>query len=96
MPHTIVKNADRQHRHGGLPRKHHRAVYGRSCTTPSTIEVLRGCTRGCRFCPSGHDLSACPRSAVWSICSSWRKLVDSTGYEEITLSSLPTGDYTPA
>ena len=35
------------------------------------IEVLRGCTRGCRFCQAGMiGLSA---SAVWSICSSWRR-----------------------
>jgi len=58
------------------------------------IEVLRGCTRGCRFCQAGMIYRPVRERSMERILELADKLVDETGYEEITLSSLSTGDYT--
>ncbi|MBQ7887780.1 MAG: TIGR03960 family B12-binding radical SAM protein [Clostridia bacterium] len=57
------------------------------------IEVLRGCTRGCRFCQAGMIYRPVRERSMERILDLANKLVDGTGYEEITLSSLSTGDY---
>lgn len=58
------------------------------------LEIFRGCTRGCRFCQAGMIYRPVREKT-------WRKLIDiadklqkSTGYEEISLASLSTSDYT--
>ncbi len=58
------------------------------------IEVLRGCTRGCRFCQAGMIYRPVRERSMERILELADKLVNETGYEEITLSSLSTGDYT--
>lgn len=58
------------------------------------IEVLRGCTRGCRFCQAGMIYRPVRERSVEHLLHLAEKLVEETGYEEITLSSLSTGDYT--
>ena len=57
------------------------------------IEVLRGCTRGCRFCQAGIIYRPVRERSVERIMGLARSLLENTGYEEITLSSLSTGDY---
>lgn len=57
------------------------------------IEVLRGCTRGCRFCQAGMIYRPVRERSVERLVQLAQSLVDETGYEEITLSSLSTGDY---
>lgn len=57
------------------------------------LEVFRGCTRGCRFCQAGMIYRPVRERTVEELLSIAEKLVESSGYEEISLSSLSTGDY---
>ncbi|MDO5707412.1 MAG: TIGR03960 family B12-binding radical SAM protein [Andreesenia angusta] len=57
------------------------------------IEIFRGCTRGCRFCQAGTIYRPVRNRSIERISELARKLIDSTGYEEISLSSLSTSDY---
>lgn len=57
------------------------------------LEVLRGCTRGCRFCQAGMIYRPVRERSVEKLLALAKELVDATGYEEISLSSLSTGDY---
>ena len=57
------------------------------------IEVLRGCSRGCRFCQAGMIYRPVRERTPERIMALCESLLDATGYEEITLSSLSTGDY---
>lgn len=57
------------------------------------LEIFRGCTRGCRFCQAGMIYRPVRERTVEELFSIAEKLVESSGYEEISLSSLSTGDY---
>lgn len=57
------------------------------------LEIFRGCTRGCRFCQAGMIYRPVRERTVDELLHIAEKLVDSSGYEEISLSSLSTGDY---
>jgi len=58
-----------------------------------TLEVQRGCSRGCRFCQAGILYRPVRERSVENLCDLADKLVKSTGYNEISLSSLSTSDY---
>ncbi len=57
------------------------------------LEIMRGCTRGCRFCQAGMLYRPVRERGVEHLLELADNLVDSTGYEEISLSSLSSGDY---
>ncbi len=57
------------------------------------LEVFRGCTRGCRFCHAGVITRPVRERKPELLKELARKLADSTGYNEISLFSLSTADY---
>ena len=57
------------------------------------LEVFRGCTRGCRFCQAGMIYRPVREREVHELMEIADKLIQSSGYEEISLSCLSTGDY---
>ena len=58
----------------------------------AVVEVLRGCIRGCRFCQAGFIYRPFREKSSDTICRQTRSLCESTGYEEVSLSSLSTSD----
>ena len=79
-----------------------------SCYYPSTFvvpnieivhdraveEIFRGCIRGCRFCQAGFLYRPVREKSVACISEQSRALCRNTGYDEISLSSLSSSDYT--
>ncbi len=57
------------------------------------LEVMRGCIRGCRFCQAGFIYRPLREKNSDTLCRQGKSLCDTTGYEEISLSSLSTSDY---
>ena len=57
------------------------------------LEIMRGCTRGCRFCEAGMLYRPVRERSVPHLMELARALEKSAGYEEISLSSLSSGDY---
>lgn len=57
------------------------------------LEVFRGCTRGCRFCQAGILYRPVRERKPETVLKQAAGLVQSTGYEEISLTSLSTSDY---
>ena len=58
------------------------------------IEVMRGCTRGCRFCQAGMQSRPLRERAPDAAVAAAEAILKATGYEEIGLTSLSTADYT--
>ena len=57
------------------------------------LEVFRGCTRGCRFCHAGMVYRPIRERKPEVLKELARKLVDNTGYNEMSLVSLSSADY---
>lgn len=57
-------------------------------------EIFRGCIRGCRFCQAGFLYRPIREKSPEVINEQCKALCKSTGYDEISLSSLSTSDYT--
>lgn len=57
-------------------------------------EIFRGCIRGCRFCQAGFIYRPVREKSPDTINSQCKALCESTGYDEISLSSLSSSDYT--
>ncbi|MEW8972865.1 MAG: TIGR03960 family B12-binding radical SAM protein [Tissierellaceae bacterium] len=57
------------------------------------LELFRGCTHGCRFCQAGMIYRPIREKSTERLIELAEKLVESTGYENISLSSLSSCDY---
>ena len=58
-----------------------------------SLEVLRGCTQGCRFCQAGMTTRPVRERTLENVDTLMAKTLASTGYEEVSLVSLSTCDY---
>ncbi len=58
-----------------------------------TLEVFRGCIRGCRFCQAGFANRPVREKSPDLLCDIARETVENSGYDEISLCSLSTSDY---
>ena len=59
-----------------------------------TLELFRGCIRGCRFCQAGFVYRPVREKRAETVLKGARRLVDTSGHEEISLTSLSTSDFT--
>ena len=57
------------------------------------LEVFRGCTHGCRFCQAGVIYRPVREKSAKTLTGCADALMEATGYEELSLTSLSTGDY---
>lgn len=58
------------------------------------LEIFRGCTRGCRFCQAGVVYRPVRERSPERLLELAREMIASSGYEEMSLTSLSTSDYT--
>ena len=67
--------------------------YGEVVHDRIMLEIFRGCTRGCRFCQAGMIYRPVRERSMDRLLEIADKLVNATGFDEISLMSLSSGDY---
>jgi radical SAM family uncharacterized protein len=59
-----------------------------------SVEIMRGCTRGCRFCHAGMITRPVRERTVEEVLQAAEEAIRNTGFEELALLSLSSSDYT--
>lgn len=85
----IIKDLDKAHYPENFVVPYIEIVHDRAVQ-----EIYRGCIRGCRFCQAGFIYRPVREKSVDAINKQAYDLCSSTGYDEMSLSSLSTSDYT--
>ncbi len=85
----IVEELDTAHYPTNFPVPYTEIVHDRAVQ-----EIFRGCIRGCRFCQAGFIYRPVREKSPDVINAQAKALCDATGYDELSLSSLSTSDYT--
>ncbi|MCP4160988.1 MAG: TIGR03960 family B12-binding radical SAM protein [Deltaproteobacteria bacterium] len=67
--------------------------YSRPVHDRLRLEIARGCSRGCRFCQAGMIYRPVRERSLKNILEITEKSIKKTGFEDISLLSLSTGDY---
>ncbi|MFH1152543.1 MAG: TIGR03960 family B12-binding radical SAM protein [Pseudomonadota bacterium] len=67
--------------------------FGRPVHDRLRLEIARGCSRGCRFCQAGMIYRPVRERSVQDLVATAKTAVKATGYNDISLLSLSTGDY---
>ncbi len=67
--------------------------YGKPVHDRLRLEVSRGCTRGCRFCQAGMIYRPVRERSPAKLLDIFETAIQATGYSDISLLSLSTGDY---
>lgn len=67
--------------------------YGRPVHDRLRLEVARGCSRGCRFCQAGMIYRPVRERSLSNLADLAERAVAATGYSDLSLLSLSTGDY---
>ena len=67
--------------------------YASAIFSRASVEVMRGCTRGCRFCHAGTWYRPVRERKVEDVVTAGLAQLECTGYDELSLTSLATSDY---
>lgn len=68
--------------------------YASAIFSRASVEVMRGCTRGCRFCHAGTWYRPVRERPVEEVVAAGLEQLGCTGYDELSLTSLATSDWT--